>query len=108
VVSATSGGLHASFHGQNHDPVANQNWNYSVLATDASGNALSGTVDTEFTFNGQVVGTETPESHPLKNGRMDDSLTFPARAIGFPLAVQVVVHTSAGSVTLDWPVRVRR
>ena len=108
VVSATSGGLHASFHGQDHNPRAGQNWNYSVLATDASGNALSGTVETEFAFNGTVVGRESPATHPLKNGRLDDILTFPARAVGFPLSVQVVVHTSAGSVTLDWPVKTRR
>ncbi len=108
VVAASSGDVHASFHGQNHNPVAGQIWDYSVLATDGSGKALSGTVETEFVFNGTVVGRESPSTHPLKNGRLDDTVTFPARALGIPLSVQVVVHTPAGSVTLDWPVKARR
>ncbi len=100
--------MHASFHGQNHHPAVNQTWDYSVLATDSSGNALSGTVETEFVFNGTVEGHETPPTHPLTNGRLDDNVEFPALAVGIPLEVQVVVHTSAGSVTLDWPVKTRR
>ena len=80
-------------------------WLYSVLATDPSGHALSGTVDTMFVFNGVVVGHEVPPTHPLTNGRLDNKVTFPARAVGIPLALRVVIHTKAGTVTLDWPVK---
>jgi hypothetical protein len=98
--------MRASLHGQTHVPVAGKVWHYSVLATNQSGKALSGTVDTEFVFSGQVVGRETPPTHPLKNGRLNDKLTFPAQAVGIPLTFRVVVHTPAASVTLDWPVKV--
>ena len=84
--------------------MAGKLWHYSVLATDPGGRPLSGSVDTEFVFNGQVVGREAPPTHPLKNGRLDDKVTFPAQAIGIPLTFRVVVHTPTGSVTLDWPV----
>jgi hypothetical protein len=108
VVSGSAGGLRASLHGENHAPTAATLWHYSVLATDASGHPLSGTVDTEFAFGGQVVGHEAPPTHGLSNGRLNDAVTYPARAVGFPLTFQVVVHTSLGSVTLDWAVKVHR
>lgn len=108
VVSAQAGGMRAALHGENHAPTANKLWHYSVAAIDSSGRPLSGTVDTEFAFGGQVVGRESPPTHPLSNGRLDDSVTFPARSLGIPLTFRVVVHTKLGSVTLDWPVKVKR
>lgn len=107
-VSGSAGGMRAMLHGENHDPTVNKAWEYSVLATDAGGQPLSGTVATEFVYSGQIVGRETPASHALSKGRLNDNLTFPAAAVGQPLSVQVVVHTHLGSVTLDWPVEVRR
>jgi hypothetical protein len=107
VVSASSGGLHASLHAQNHAPTAGKLWRYLVRAADSAGKALSGTVDTEFALGGTVVGRESPPTHPLKGGRLDNSVTFPARAVGIPLTFRVVVHTKSGSVTLDWPVKAR-
>jgi hypothetical protein len=43
-------------------------WRYVLKVTDASGRPLSGTVDVEFGFGGQVVGHDTPPVHPLKRG----------------------------------------
>jgi hypothetical protein len=106
VVAASAGGMRASLHGQGHAPTAGKLWHYSVLATDPGGRALSGKVDTEFVFSGQVVGRESPPTHPLTNGRLDDKVTFPAQSVGIPLTFRVVVHTSAGTVTLNWPVKV--
>lgn len=100
--------MRASLHSENHAPKVNKLWHYSVLATNASRQPLSGTVESEFVFSGQVVGRESPPTHRLTKGRLDDSLTFPAQAAGIPLTFQVVVHTRLGSVTLDWPVKVRR
>jgi hypothetical protein len=100
--------VHGTLRGANHAPIVNKPWAYSVNITDAAGHPLSGTVDTEFTFAGQVVGHETPPSHPIKAGRLHDTLTFPPQSVGQPLAVRAVAHTSAGSITLDWPVQVRK
>jgi hypothetical protein len=95
----------ATLTADNHTPAINQYWHYSVEATDSGGHALSGTVDTQFVYNGQVVGHEAPPTHPLTDGRLDDKVTYPAPALAVQLTFEVVVHTSLGSVTLDWPVK---
>ena len=76
-----------------------------VEATDSSGHPLSGSVLTEFVFGGQVVGKEVPPTHPLTNGTLTDQVTYPTESIAYSLTFQVVVTTSQGSVTLDWPVK---
>ena len=88
--------------------MVNHNWVYVVRASDASGHPLSGTVDSEFVYSGQVVGRETPPTHPLKGGRLHDVIQFPPAAVGVPLTFQAVVRTPPGTVTLDWPVKVKR
>ena len=100
--------MRAWLHGANHAPNVGKKWDYSVLATDQGQHPLAGTVDSEFVFGGQVVGHETPPTHPLSNGRLNDDVTFPAQAAGIPLTFQVVVHTKLGSVTLDWSVKVQK
>jgi hypothetical protein len=104
--SVRTGPVHGRLAGENHAPKVNQTWRYSVTVTDASGHPLAGTVDIEFTFGGQVVGHDTPPTHPVVDGRWHDSLKFPAQAVGEPLSVQAVVHTRLGSITLDWPIEV--
>ncbi|MGO9754376.1 MAG: hypothetical protein ACLP22_23425 [Solirubrobacteraceae bacterium] len=84
----------------------NKPWAYTVKVTDAAGGPLSGTVDIEFAFGGQVVGHDTPPTHPVRSGAWHGTLTFPAAAEGEPISVQAVVHTSAGSIALDWPISV--
>jgi hypothetical protein len=105
--SVTTGPLRATLTGANHAPTAGKSWSYSVVVTDPSGHGLSGTVDIEFTFGGVVVGHDTPPTHPVTNGRWHDTLTFPNTAVGHPLGFQAVVHTSQGSVTLVWPIKVQ-
>jgi hypothetical protein len=104
--AVTTGPVHAVLSAANHSPVVGKPWPYSVRATTAAGQPLSGSVLVEFTFAGAVVGTDHPPVHPLRHGRWHDTLTFPAAAVGHPLVLQVVVRTSAGSVTLGWPVEV--
>jgi hypothetical protein len=104
--SVTSGPVRATLRGENHNPTAKKNWTYTVTATDAHGHPLSGTVLTEFAFQGTVEGREAPPFHPLKNGRLKDVIQYPAESVGFPIVLQVVVHTHLGSVTLHWPVAV--
>jgi len=102
--AVTTGAVHASFQAADHAPKIGKGWPYSVHVTDAGGHPLSGTVKIQFTFGGQVVGTDHPPVHPVRDGLWHDSLTFPPPAVGQPVTLQAVVHTSAGSVTLNWPV----
>jgi hypothetical protein len=104
--SVTTGPVRATLQAANHNPASNKPWPYSVRVTDASGHPLSGSVRIEFTFGGQVVGTDHPPVHPIKNGLWHDSLTYPPQAAGHPLVFEAVVTTSAGSVKLGWPVMV--
>ena len=105
--SVSTGPVRATLRGKNHAPKVNADWQYSVRVTSASGQLLSGTVDIEFVFGGQVVGRDTPPTHTVANGSWHDTLKFPAPAVGMPLTFRAVVHTRLGSVTLDWPVTVR-
>jgi hypothetical protein len=106
-VGVATARVNATLTAPNHSPVADKKWPYSVHVTDGQGKPLSGTVRIQFAFGGQVVGTDTPPVHPLTDGRWHDNLKFPRRSVGFPLTFQVVVHSSAGSVTLNWPVSVK-
>ena len=105
--SVSTGPVRGALIGQNHAPRVGKLWPYSVHVTDAAGHPLNGTVDIEFVFGGQVVGRDTPPTHPVRDGRWHDKLTFPAPAVGQPLTFRAVVHTSLGTITLDWPVKVR-
>lgn len=106
--SVTAGPVRATLVGESHRPTVKKKWTYTVTANDAQGHPLSGTVTTEFAFQGTVEGKETPPTHPLKNGHLKDVITFPAESVGYPLELQAVVHTHAGSVTLDWPITVSK
>jgi hypothetical protein len=106
--SVTTGPVRATLHGQGHDPVVGQKWIYTLAVTDAQGHGLSGTIDTEFALQGTVVGHDTPPTHSLKNGHYKEALKFPPVSVGYPIDLQVVVHTKLGSVTLDWPVTVHK
>jgi hypothetical protein len=108
AASVTSGSVRGALHGENHAPKVKQSWRYSVVVSDGAGHPLSGTVDIEFAFAGQVVGRDTPPTHPVVDGHWRDTIEFPADAIGMPLSLQAVVHTRLGSITLDWPVTVSR
>jgi hypothetical protein len=106
--SVTSGPVHASLHGASHTPTAGKSWTYTVRVTNASGKPLAGTVETEFAFAGTVVGRETPPVHRLKAGLLHDEVTFPPDAVGHPITLVTVIHTSAGSVALGWPVTAKK
>ena len=105
--SVTTGPVHGALIANDHAPRVGKLWPYSVHVTDAAGRPLNGTVDIEFVFAGQVVGRDTPPTHPVRHGLWHDKLTFPAPAVGEPLTFRAVVHTTLGTITLDWPVKVR-
>jgi hypothetical protein len=100
--------IQATLVGENHHPIANKGWTYTVTAHDANGNPLPGMLDIEFTFNGTVVGHDIPPTEHLRNGSWHEILTFPPAAVGQPIALQVVLHTPIGTKTLVWPVVVRK
>jgi hypothetical protein len=106
--SVDTGPVQARLVGQDHRPTANKYWSYVVHVADAHHRPLSGTLETEFAFQGAVVGKDTPPTHTFKHGGFQEDLKFPARSVGFPLELQVVVHTAHGSVTLHWPVTVHK
>ena len=105
ATAVATGPVRARLVCANHAPKVGKGWPYSVHVSDASGRPLSGSVDIEFTFAGQVVGRDSPPTHPIKNGLWHDVLTFPRASLGYQLLFQTVVHTKLGSVTLGCPVK---
>jgi hypothetical protein len=104
----STGPVRATLSAENHAPTVGRPWHYTVKVADAAGHPLSGTVDIEFAFAGQVVGHDTPPTHPVRNGRWQNNLKFPGAAIGQPLTVRAIVHTHLGSITLNWPITVQK
>jgi hypothetical protein len=104
--TVTTGPVHASLRGENHAPKQGSKWSYDVRVTDTAGRPLSGSVEIEFVYGDQVVGHDTPRTHPVSHGRWHDDLTFPPAAVGQALTVRAVVHTAGGSTTLNWPIKV--
>ncbi len=99
--SVVTGPVRASLRAESHAPVQGRNWAYAVRVSDATGAPLSGSVDIQFVFGGQVVGRDTPPTHPVRRGAWHDRVVFPPASVGQPLTFRAVVHTSRGSVTLD-------
>jgi hypothetical protein len=99
-------GFSATLSAPTHTPKAGANWRYSIRVRGGAGRPLSATANIEFVFGGQVVGRESPPTHHFL-GDLHDTVQWPARSVGFPLVFRAVVTTSAGTRTLDYPVRVR-
>jgi len=106
--SVAAGALRATIDGQNHTPTVNQPWRYALQVANISGYPMSGSVTIEFVFAGQVVAYDKPPTHPITNGLWQSTLWFPNSAIGYPLTLRAVAHTSAGSIALNWPITVRQ
>ena len=106
--SVTTGPVHGALTARDHAPIVGHPWAYSVRVSTADGKPLSGTVDIEFVFGGVVVGRDNPPTHPVKNGSWRDTVTLPPDAAGQPLTFRAVVHTSRGSITLDWPITAKK
>ncbi|MGO9972158.1 MAG: hypothetical protein ACLP01_04965 [Solirubrobacteraceae bacterium] len=105
-----TGPVHGRIIGQNYYPVVGTHWKFNVTVTDRHGHALSGTLNVEFTLDGSVVGHDKPPVDSFHNGHWGEYLIFPnLQEVGLHgFAVQVVVHTKDGSITLVWPILVKR
>ncbi len=106
--SVSAGALRATFNGKNHTPKVNQPWPYTLKVTNATGQPLSGTVAIEFLLAGEIVAYDQPPTHPIINGLWQNTLKFPASALGYPLTLRAIAHTPAGSITLNWPITVQQ
>lgn len=104
----SAGPVRAAISGQSHAPRVGVPWRYTLRVTAADGRALSGVVVVSFAFAGRLVGHDVPAAHPLHDGELQESMTFPASAAGYPIALEAIVHTPAGTVTLFWPLTVKR
>jgi hypothetical protein len=97
--------LVATLVGENHHPKIKTKWSYTITAKDSGGHPLSGTIETDFTYNGTVVGKENPFKHQFTGGTFTNQVTYPADSLGQPIAINVTVITSIGTKTLTWPVK---
>jgi hypothetical protein len=100
--------LRATLSGENHTPTVNRPWRYSLTVSNTAGQPMSGTVAIEFLFSGQIVAHDKPPTHPLANGLWQSTLKLPTASVGYPLTLRAIAHTPAGSVTLNWPITVKR
>jgi hypothetical protein len=97
--------MQATLTGENHNPKINTKWSYTVTATDANGKPLSGKIETAFTYNGTVVGKESPYVHDFSGGKITNQVTYPAQSLNEAIAIQVTVITSLGTKVLSWSVK---
>jgi hypothetical protein len=99
-------------HGQ---PRAGHNYVITITARTNSGRPLKATAYYEFMFQNQVMSTQYPSPGQKPGtrhspwsftGRYTDELQFPARAVGIPLTLRVVVSARGhGTINLDKAVR---
>jgi hypothetical protein len=108
TAASAKASIRVTMKGQNHHPVVNKRWTYSVTVTSARGRRLSGTETTHYLYGSTVVGTEKPINVRFKNGYYHDTIEFPGAAVGHPLRVWVVVKTRYGSGSAAWWIIVKR
>lgn len=106
--SASAGGapFRAHLYASGHHPRANTSWRVTITARSNNGKKLSGRVQYEFVFGGQVVSRSA--TYRFRNGVYRDVIKWPKRSIGYNLVFRPVVTTSRGTVRLPYGVKVRR
>jgi hypothetical protein len=96
----------AHLHAPGHHPRIGKPWPVRVKVRTASGHRVSGRMDYQFLFRGEVVSRQPGVR--FRRGRARDKLTFPGRALGYPITVRFVISTHRGNTHIDYRVRVRR
>jgi hypothetical protein len=93
-----------------HHPKARKRWPVKIVAKTEGGKPVSGTVQYNFLFGGQVVQVRSCLDHgntPCKfKGTYKDVLHFPRRAIGHPLTLRFIVKTRFGTKNIDYAITV--
>jgi len=100
---ASAGKFTATLTGSTHRPHAGKAMHYTVKVR-RHGKGIRAKIKPLFVYQGLVVGSEP--ARKIK-GRYRDSLTWPKRAIGYPLTFRIRVKTKYGTRNLDWWIRVR-
>lgn len=106
--SSAASGLHVELVGESREPTVNRPWHYTVYVSGPDKAKPSGTETTRYLFGGAVVGIEKPQNVPFKDGVYRDTIEFPGEAVGYPLTLQVVVHTATATASAERPIEVRR
>jgi hypothetical protein len=107
------GRFYAKLYAHGHHPKVG-NYPIRVIAKSPSGKPISGGhVFYQFLFGTsivscQTVGPQTKYKPRFTRGVFRDVLTWPKRAVGYPLTLRVVVKTKYGLKNLDYKVRVRK
>src|SRR5919202_4290424 len=106
------GRFYARLYAHGHTPKVG-NYPIKVIAKSPSGTPISGGyVFYQFLFGStivscQTVGPDTKYKPHFKHGVFRDVLTWPKRAVGYPIKLRVVVRTKYGLKNLDYRIRVR-
>jgi hypothetical protein len=107
------GKFYAKLYAHGHTPKVG-NYPIKVIAKTPSGKPISGGhVFYQFLFGTtivscQTVGPQTKYKPRFTNGVFRDVLTWPKRAVGYPIKLRVVVSTKYGLKNLDYKIRVRK
>ena len=89
------------------EPKAGGLWPITVTASAAGGGPVNGVVSYAYLFAGTVVARRP--GGRMHDGVFHDRMEFPARAVGYPLTVEVIVHGEAGTRgSVTRPVMVER
>ena len=107
AANAPSGPIVATLHAQGHTPKVG-GWPITVTLTKG-GRPIAGHVSYAFLFGGQVVSTQ-PVSLESPNfvGVFHDKIIWPARAVGIPLTLRIIIKTPYGTTHIDKAVQVQR
>jgi hypothetical protein len=107
--AAASGKLAAQLFAPTHHPKAATRWPIRIVARDAQGHDVRGTVRYAYLYQGQVVLRQDPKGKRSFSGQFRDShLAWSKRTIGLDLTFRAIVDTKLGQANLDYTVKVHR
>ena len=104
--TALAAGFKITPHIPNHTPTINKKWPVRLTVTRGS-TKLSGSVRYEFLFAGSVVSKQ--RGHKFTNGVYRDTMIFPARSLGQPLTLRILVSVPKyGTEHIDWKIATKK
>jgi hypothetical protein len=86
------------------EPKAGGFWPITVTATSPTGRPVEGTVSYAYLFGSAVVARRPGGA--MHGGVFHDRMEFPARAVGYPLTVEVIVKGQGERGSVTRPVKV--
>lgn len=101
--SAAAAGFTATLSAPTHTPAVGKE-QITVTATRGT-QKLSGSVNYEFLYSGQVVSHQA--GHSFTGGVFHDTLIWPLDSVGYPLTLRVIVQTRYGTDDIDYWIKVK-